>query len=102
MKFSIWKKYHLLQLLGPIVTLIISSIFLFMQFKLVAIIIFLVGFLCTAILLHSIKCPKCGKSIDNYTTLFSGPEEGWLSPMSKKCKNCGYDFTSKYKPDEML
>lgn len=100
MKISVWKKYHLIQILGPIVTLTISAILLVMRLKLFAILTSLGGTFCTAIILHSIKCPKCGKSIDNYTTLLSGPEDGLLSPMSKKCKNCGFDFTSRYKPEE--
>ena len=103
MKISVWCKYHLIKVLGPIVTFIFSAIMLIMKFKLFAIFVWLFGPLCTAIILHSIKCPKCGKSIDNYTTLLSGPEDGWFSPMSKKCKNCGFNFCEseikKYNKD---
>ena len=100
MKISVWKKYHVIQIVGPIVTFVISVILGFMQFKIFAILIALGGTFCTAIILHLIKCPKCGKSIDNYTTLLSGPEDGWFSPMSKKCKNCGFDLTSKFNTEE--
>lgn len=96
MKISVWRKYHLLQIFGPIVTVVISAILLVIQLKVFAILAFFGGLFCSAIILHSIKCPKCGKTIDNYTTLLSGSEDGWLSPMSKRCKNCGFDFTSKY------
>ncbi len=97
MKISVWNKYHIIQVLGPIVTVVFSAIILVMKYKLLAIFAWFFGLLCTAIILHSIKCPKCGKSIDNYTTLLSGPEDGWLSPMSKTCKGCGCDFTSSIK-----
>lgn len=95
MKISVWNKYHLLKILGPIITVTISSILLVMQLKLFAVLTFFLGGLFTAVILHSIKCPKCGRLIDNYDTLLSGPEDGWLSPMSKTCKKCGFDFTSK-------
>lgn len=94
MRLSLWNKYHLLKIIGPLVTVFISSILLISKLKLFAIFIWFLGLLFTAIILHSIKCPKCGKSIDNYETLLSGPEGGWFSPMSKICKNCGFDFSS--------
>ena len=93
MKFSVWKKYQLFKILGPLVTILLTSIFLVMKHKLIAIFSLFLGSLCTVIILHSIKCPKCGNAIDNCTTLFSGPEDGMFSPMSKICKNCGCDFT---------
>ena len=96
MKISVWEKYHLLQIFGPIVSVVIAAILLVIQLKIFAILAFFGGLFGTAILMHCIKCPKCGKPIDNYTTLLSGSEDGWLSPMSKICKNCGFDFTSKY------
>ena len=95
MKISIWKKYHLIQISGPILTVVISAILLVMQLKLFAILAFFGGLFCTAIYLHSIKCPNCKKSIDNCTTIFSGNNDGLFKPMSKKCKYCGYDFTQK-------
>lgn len=100
MKLSVWNKYHLFQFLGPIVTVFFSAVLLVVKMDLLAIFALFSGSLCTAIILHSIKCPKCGKPIDNYTTLLSGPDDGWLSPMSKICKNCGYDFASHEKPEK--
>ena len=48
-----------------------------------------------SIYLHSIKCPNCKKPIDNWTTIFSGNNDGLFKSISKKCKNCGYDFMQK-------
>lgn len=46
-----------------------------------------------SILLHSIRCPKYNKPLNNWTTIFSGNNDGMFSPISKICKNCGCDFT---------
>lgn len=99
MKISVWKKYHLVLLLLPFPILAVS-VFLSVKIKeWLSVPAMFIGLLLLLIILHSIKCPKCGKPIDNCTTLFSGPEDGWLSRMSKTCKNCGYDFTSTESPE---
>ena len=94
MKISVWRKYHLIKWILPLLVFVISIFLSEKVNQLVSVVCFILGLLFCAIILHSIKCPKCGKPIDNCTTLFSGPEDGLLSRMSKKCKNCGYDFTS--------
>ena len=98
MKISVWRKYHLLCLILPFPILFISIFLTVMVKEWLLVPASIIGSLCYTIILHSIKCPKCGKPIDNCTTLFSGPEDGLLSRMSKKCKNCGYDFTSTELP----
>lgn len=94
MKISVWNKYHLIKWISFVCIFAIGVILGIYVSNLISLIVFILGSLCTAIILHSIKCPKCGKSIDNYTTLLSGPDDGWFSPMSKTCKRCGCDFTS--------
>ena len=103
MKISVWRKYHFIKW-GLIISLFIGiSVLLSKHYNLIAIISLILGPLVITIALHSIKCPICGKPIDNYYTLFSGPEGGLLEPMSKKCKNCGFNFCEseikKYNKD---
>lgn len=99
-QISLWMKYHLLSCISKIFSF---SVFLIVCIKINFVIGFLIGFLFlffSALFLHSIKCPKCNKSIDNWTTFCSGNNDGMFVPMSKKCKTCGFDFTKNSKDEK--
>lgn len=93
MKISIWKKYHIIKW---VCGFLLYSLFFIISIFFGVIISLIVVFplmLLLQIYLHSIKCPKCNKPIDNWTTLCSVNNDGMFAPMSKTCRTCGYDFT---------
>lgn len=100
MKISIWKKYHIISIASGFSLLVLFLLLSIFVHGLIGFISFLVLGFTRSFILHSIKCPRCGKPIDNWTTIFSGNNDGMFVPMSKTCRTCGYDFTEKEKDDE--
>ena len=95
MSISVWTKYKFMSWISAV---FIMSLFLVLSIFIHIGISFCISLLLgifRSILLHCIKCPKCNKPINNWTTIFSGNNDGMFHFMSKKCKNCGYDFTEK-------
>lgn len=93
MKFSVLSIYRFIFILSIIMLLAIFFVVSIFYNVVIGIISFIILGFIRAIVLHSIKCPHCKKPIDNWTTIFSGNNDGLFVPMSKWCKNCGYDFT---------
>lgn len=92
-KFSIWQKYKIASIVSLIFIMTIFFILSIYIHTIIGFIISMVLGLIRSILLHSIRCPKCNKPLNNWTTIFSGNNDGMFSPISKICKNCGCDFT---------
>lgn len=95
MKISIWTKYHLISFFTAIVMILLFLLCAIFIHPVLSLVGYIIASLCRKLLLHSIKCPKCKKPVDNWTTIFSGNNDGLFAPMSKQCRTCGYNFKEK-------
>ena len=94
MKISIWVKYQFTKFILLIINLILFIICSYLGYDIIGIGIGIMGPFIITLILHTIKCPKCGTPIDNSESILGGLKNGFFTPMGKKCKNCGMDFTS--------
>ena len=92
MKISIWAKYHLISFFTGIVTILLFLLCAIYIHPVLGLVGYIITSICRILLLHSIKCPKCKKPVDNWTTIFSGNNDGLFMPMSKICRTCGFNF----------
>lgn len=95
MKITIWTKYYLISFFSAMIMILTFLLFAIYIHPLLGLVGYIIVSLCRILLLHSIKCPKCKKSVDNWTTIFSGNNDGLFVPMSKVCRSCGYNFIEK-------